>query len=134
MLNRRGRLVYINSVVTATAAYFLTVFAPDKWFIKKVDKLRRNFLWEAEDANIGGRSLVNWKQVCSPIKYGGLGVKNIDCFSRALRLRWDWFRWDDEDRPWKGSPTPCDEMDKQLFASCTSIQLGDRSIAAFWRD
>ena len=46
MLNRRGRLVYINSVVTATAAYFLTAFAPDKWFIKKVDKLRRNFLWE----------------------------------------------------------------------------------------
>ena len=87
MMNRAGRLVYTNSVVTATATFFLTVFSPDKWLIRKVDKLRKKFLWEAEDRSIGGKSLVNWRQVCTPKKYGGLGIKNIECFSRALRLR-----------------------------------------------
>lgn len=132
MMNRMGRLVYINSVVTATATYYLT--APDKWLIKKVDKLRKNFLWDADDGNIGGKSLVNWRQVCTPKRYGGLGVKNIECFGRALRLRWEWFRWGEEDRPWKGSDTPCNSTDKQLFASCTRIQLGDGNTAFFWTD
>lgn len=59
LLNRMGRLVYINSVVTATATFFLTVFPPDKWLTKKVDKLRRNFLWCAEDESVGRKSLVN---------------------------------------------------------------------------
>ena len=61
-------------------------------------------------------------------------MKNIECFSRALRLRWEWFRWDEVDRPWKGTPTPCDSSDKQLFSSCTTIQLGDGSLASFWMD
>lgn len=134
MLNRMGRLVYINSVVTATATFLLTSFQPDKWFIKKMDKMRRNFLWSAEDESVGGKILVNWRQVCSPKRYGGLGVKDIGCFSRALRLRWEWFKWDDEDRPWKGTPTPCEDTDRQLFSSYTSLQLGDGSVAVFWKD
>lgn len=121
LLNRMRRLVYTNSVVTAMATYFLTAFPPDKWLIKKVDKLRKNFHWEAEDQSIGAKSMVNWKQVCSPKKYGGLGIKNIECFSRALRLRWEWFKWGDGERPWKGFATPCDDMDRQLFSSCTTI-------------
>ena len=59
LLNRMGRLIYTNSVVTATATFFLTAFQPDKWLIKKVDKLRKNFLWEADNTSIGGKSLVN---------------------------------------------------------------------------
>ena len=71
-------MIYTNSVVTATATFFLTAFQPDKWLIKKVDKLRKNFLWEADNTSIGGKSMVNWKQVCSPKRYGGLGIKNIE--------------------------------------------------------
>uniref|UniRef100_A0A453BYJ9 Reverse transcriptase domain-containing protein n=1 Tax=Aegilops tauschii subsp. strangulata TaxID=200361 RepID=A0A453BYJ9_AEGTS len=134
LLNRMGRLVYINSVVTATATFFLTAFPPDKWLIKKMDKLRRNFLWCAEDEAVGRKCLVSWKRVCAPKRLGGLGVKDILCFTRALRLRWEWFWWAEEDRPWKGTATPCDDTDRQLFSSCTSIELGDGSIAAFWTD
>lgn len=44
LLPRKG-LVLINSVVTATATYFLTAFLADKWIIKKMDKLSRSVVW-----------------------------------------------------------------------------------------
>jgi hypothetical protein len=31
--------------------------------------------------------------------YGGLGIKDMEAYSRALRPHWEWFRWTDQDRP-----------------------------------
>ncbi|KAM0882066.1 hypothetical protein ACQ4PT_032540 [Festuca glaucescens] len=134
MMTRKGRLTLINSVVTSTATYFLTVFNPEKWMIKKFNKLIRNFLWTPDEEAKGAKCLVSWKKICSPKCYGGLGVKDLLAFSRALRLRWEWYRWVEEDRPWKGTATPCDISDKQLFVACTTISLGNGEIAKFWSD
>ena len=69
-----------------------------------------------------------------PQEYGGLGTRDLAAFSRALRLRWEWFRWDEHDRPWQGTATPCDKVDKALFQACTTISLGDGATARFWTD
>jgi hypothetical protein len=127
-------LTLVNVVLTATAAYFLSAFPVDKWFIKKVDKLRRGFLWAAEEEAKGGKCMVNWRKICAPRRFGGLGIKDIQNFGRALRLRWEWLRWADEDGPWKGTPTPCDGCDKELFKACTSITTGNGEKAQFWHD
>jgi hypothetical protein len=132
LMNRMGRLDLINSVLTATITFFLTSFASNGWFKKKFDKLRRNFLWSADEEAHGGQCLVNWKRICSPVSVGGLGIKDIQAFGRALRLRWPWYEWDNLDRPWKGTPVPCDMADLNLFAACTSVSLGDGTIAKFW--
>lgn len=78
--------------------------------------------------------MVNWKTVCSPKKFGGLGIKDLTMFGRALRLRWPWFAWDSAERPWKGMAIPCDEIDLQLFAACTKISVGNGQLARFWKD
>ena len=70
----------------------------------------------------------------APKSVGGLGIEDLAAFSRALRLRWAWFEWDNHDRPWKGTPTPCDSSDMQLFKCCTKISIGDGSRALFWID
>jgi hypothetical protein len=77
LMDRSTHLILVNYVVTSIAVYHLTAFPSDKWFTKKIDKLRRGFLWNAEEETSGGICLVNWKQVCSPKHLGVLGVKNI---------------------------------------------------------
>jgi hypothetical protein len=71
--------------------YFLTVFDPPVWMTKKIDKIRRSFPWCGDDNVSGAKCMVNWKQVCAPKSLGGLGIKDLRLFSKALRLRWLWF-------------------------------------------
>ena len=134
LLNRKGRLALINSVLTATTTYFLTIFPPEKWMIKRFNRLRRNFLWSPDEEASGGKCLVSWSKVCAPTSLGGLGIKEMQAFGRALRLRWEWFRWTDSERPWIGTETPCDKVDRDLFSACTTIHLGNGEIARFWAD
>jgi hypothetical protein len=49
----------------------------------------------------GDHCLVNWQTCLRPKKLGGLGIKDLEKFNRALRLRWLWFSWDAEDKTWK---------------------------------
>nr|XP_020151653.1 uncharacterized protein LOC109736842 [Aegilops tauschii subsp. strangulata] len=131
---RPGRLLLINSVLTSTLTYYLTAFALDKWAEKQIDKLRRKFLWNVDDEAYGGKCLVNWKRICAPKTVGGLGIKDLTAYSRALRMRWPWYEWDNIDRPWKGTPTLCDASDRQLFAACTAIKIGNGRKASIWTD
>jgi hypothetical protein len=32
-----------------------------------------------------------------PKKWGGLEIKDIEKFSKAIRLRWLWYGWDNQD-------------------------------------
>lgn len=114
--------------------FFLTCFAANKWVIKKLDKIRINFLWNADKECSGGKCFVNWKKCCSPKNLGGLGVKDIECFNCALRLHWAWLEWSSDPRPWHGTPIPCDQTDRQLLSACTKITLGDGQRASFWKD
>uniref|UniRef100_A0A453M1L2 Uncharacterized protein n=1 Tax=Aegilops tauschii subsp. strangulata TaxID=200361 RepID=A0A453M1L2_AEGTS len=36
---------------------------------------------------------VNCPTVCTPTTHGGLGILDLERFSRALRLRWLWIAW-----------------------------------------
>jgi hypothetical protein len=110
-LNRADRLKLLNSVLSAMPTYFLTVFAPKKWLIKKLDKIRRSFLWKGNEVASGGHCLVRWANVQKPKKSGGLGVLDLEKFSRDLRLRWICYQWTDRDRPWVGSKVPCNDVD-----------------------
>jgi hypothetical protein len=63
-----------------------------------------------------------------PKKFGGLGILDLDLFSRALRLRWLWYQWTEPDRPWVGSEPPVDAVDKQLFRISTVVTLGNGEV------
>ena len=65
----------------------------------RIDKIQRDFLW----GRMGeGKKfhLVNWSQVCQPLKMGGLGVRNLRIFNQALMGKWLWRYGNEEDAFW----------------------------------
>jgi hypothetical protein len=44
LMSKKVRLALVNSVLTSSMTYFLTVFDPPIWMTKKIDKIRRSFL------------------------------------------------------------------------------------------
>jgi hypothetical protein len=112
--------------------YHLTVFPLAAWAIKKIDKIKRSFLWKGEDNANGGHCLVNWPTVTIPKDLGGLEVPDLDRFGRAIHLRWLWQEWVEQSKPWLGLELPCSNADRLLFNSSIIITLGDGTKAQFW--
>lgn len=57
ILNRAGRLKLLNPVLSSIPTYFLTLFAPAKWAVKRMDKIHRGFLWTSFEDARGGHYL-----------------------------------------------------------------------------
>jgi hypothetical protein len=68
-------------VLNALLTYLLTVLKPPKKFYKEFDKMRKHFVWLGDQELHGGKCKVNWNRVCKPLKYGGLRVTDLVCFT-----------------------------------------------------
>jgi hypothetical protein len=124
----------VKMVLSAMPTFFLTIFKMPKCGLSKIDRFQRSFLWRGQDPdNVkGGHCLVNWQVCTRPKKLGGLGIKDLEKFSKALRLRWLWYNWDQVDMPWKHLLRVSDHTDRQLFFSSTIISLGNGQDTPFW--
>ena len=91
-LSTAGRETLVKTVLSSPPVYHLTAFSEQKWLVKRIDRLRRSFLWRGEtsDKVYGGHSIVNWPTTCRPKFKGGLGILDLERFARALILRWLW--------------------------------------------
>jgi hypothetical protein len=49
LLNRTCRLTLVHSILFYVVLYHMTVFTLFKWAIKRIDKIRRNFLWKGSE-------------------------------------------------------------------------------------
>jgi mannosylglycoprotein endo-beta-mannosidase len=134
LLTRAGRLALVNSVLTSIPVYYMTSFPLSKWAIKKIDRIRRNFLWKGKDDPRRGHCPVNWIRACRAKRMGGLGIKELASFNRALRLRWPWFKWTDPTKPWSDMDIRLTEGERELFKLCTTITIGNGERTRFWKD
>ena len=95
-----GCVVLVKAILTAIAIYHLTPLDIPVEVLKKIDSIRRAYLWAGSDKVSGGKCKVNWELVCKPKEKGGLGVLNLDKFASSLRLRWLWFALSDPPKAW----------------------------------
>ena len=54
-----------------------------------MEKLQRDFLWAGQDGT-WHHHLVRWEKVCQAKEEGGLGVRRIVPFNKALLGKWLW--------------------------------------------
>lgn len=88
-LSRGGRVMLVQSVLSNLPTYYMSVFKLPGQVADLLEKLMRNFLWDAQEDG-KARSLVAWKTVQEPKERGGLGLGNLRKRNVALLGKWLW--------------------------------------------
>lgn len=88
-LSLGGRIVLIKSVLSALPIYFLSFFKAPTVIIHTLESLFKNFIWGGCEGS-KKISWVAWDKVCRKKEEGGLKIKNLKAFNRALLGKWCW--------------------------------------------
>ena len=88
-LSKGGKVTLIKSTLSSLPTYFLSLFPIPAGVAHRLEKIQRDFLWNGmgEETKF---HLVSWSKICEPIQNGGLWVKDLQRFNRALLGKWLW--------------------------------------------
>ena len=95
-LSKGGHLMLLKSTLSSLLTYVLSLFTNPTQVANKIEKLQRDFLWG--DSKI---HLVGWDKVCVPIANGGLEIRKLTTFNKALLGKWLWRFGKEEVRLWR---------------------------------
>ena len=85
-----GRLILINSVLSAIPTYYLSVLHLPKRVELEIDCIRRRFLWKTQASPQFGYCLAKWTNICRSKSQDGLGIINLSNFNLALKCKLLW--------------------------------------------
>jgi hypothetical protein len=87
LLSIGGRIVLINSVLSSTPLYMLSLYKMPVKIRKKLDRIRCQFLWQGTSTK-KKFALIKWSKICMPRQFGGLGILDLHCMNISLLLKW----------------------------------------------
>jgi len=90
LLSIIGRVQLVKSVVQSMLLHCLSIYSWPVKLLKDMEKWMRNFIWSG-DVNQRKLVTVAWHKVCTPLKEGGLGLRNLSHINEAGNLKncWD---------------------------------------------
>ena len=86
----------LKSTLSNLPTYFLLLFTISTYVANRIEKLQRDFLWSDSKTH-----LVGWDKVCAPIANGGLGIRKLTTFNKALLRKWLWQFGKEENQLWR---------------------------------
>ena len=84
-LSTCGRLTLLKSTLSSLPTYFLSLFTITilQAVAARIERIQRNFLWRASK-DVFKYPLIAWDKVYLPVESGGLGIRGIGLFNKAL--------------------------------------------------
>lgn len=91
-LSFAGRIMLIKSVIASTTNFWCSAFCLLKACMDEIDNMCSAFLWSGSP-NDTSKAKVAYKEVCSPLEEGGLGIRSIAevTLVHSLKLIWRLF-------------------------------------------
>ncbi|GKC69120.1 RNA-directed DNA polymerase, eukaryota, reverse transcriptase zinc-binding domain protein [Tanacetum coccineum] len=88
-LSYAGRLQLIASILESIHVYWASVFLLPLTVVKDINKILKGFLWNHGDIS-KGKAKVAWKNICRPKCQGGLGLKDLNIWNKAMLTKHLW--------------------------------------------
>ncbi|XP_074271554.1 uncharacterized protein LOC141595486 [Silene latifolia] len=89
-LMQAGSHWLITSVLTSLHSYWASIFLIPSAIINRITAICRNFLWSGSSEYQKAPS-INWDTCCLPKEEGGLGIKDVKCWNKALLGKYAWW-------------------------------------------
>ena len=94
-----GRTTLINSSLTSTFRYHMSMYLLPITVTKNLDKQRRPFFWQGNGLK-RKYHLIKWETLCKSKKKGVLGIKRTRKLNLSLLCKW-WWKLDTEEDLWQ---------------------------------
>ncbi|KAL5557445.1 hypothetical protein UlMin_039681 [Ulmus minor] len=90
ILSKAKKLVLIKSVVSSLPTYVMQTVKISASICSKLDARIRSFWWGYSSNSRKLLCLKAWDSICKPKACGGLGLRKMGDFNRALLAEWGW--------------------------------------------
>lgn len=87
------------SVLESIHVYWANVFLLPQTVIHDINSLLKGFLW-SQGEKADGKAKIAWKNVCKPKAKGGLGLKDLSVWNKAMLTKYIWYIADGKDTLW----------------------------------